>query len=70
MLGVKGSRRISADRLLRGEVEVFELDLRMVDARMDALHEATHADLADLAAFPDIPLALVEGDARAMWGNR
>jgi len=66
---------VQAERLidrLRGEEEAFDLDMRAIDARMDALHEATHADLDDLAAFPgfpDIPLA-AEGELRAMWGNR
>jgi hypothetical protein len=65
---------VQAERLidrLRGEEDAFELNMRAVDARMDALHEATHADLDDLAAFPDIPLAAItESELRALDGYR
>ena len=62
---------VQAERLLdriRGQREAFEL---RTDARMSALFDATHAELRELAdALPDIPLAYVEGDMRADWGNR
>ena len=60
---------LEAERLLdrlRGE---FGASLRE-DARMSALFDATHAELWELADADDAPRAVVEGDARAMWGNR
>lgn len=53
----------------------------LTEPELDALHEATMADLADLEAL-DVPLAVFpfswtpvelvfpEGEARVMWGNR
>ena len=45
----------------------------MTEPEMDALHEATHAELDEMAAgitLPDIPLAMTETEARWAWGNR
>lgn len=41
--------------------------------QLDAIHEATMADLDDLAAaeLPDVPLAAIsESEFRALWGDR